>query len=348
MTSTSTATDTSVVFSLSELANIEEERVREEAAQRAALERDVARARHAAIAADRAAEESRLAADAERRQRLEREAAEQNARDLARERAAVEVARIEANAKSQLAADNAARAHDLRVLQMKADSGRSRLRYALGAVIGLVVLGGAATAWGVGNHVTELERQSQQVRDDRFALNNTHEAALASQLTTLDARQRVLHERATSKLVEASRLRSEAARGAIEAGGVDAPKLRAFSDALDLLAADVHRSERVSGLDRRFSDLRAWAGAKTATELVAAASATAAKAHDATADDATVTRYADAVDALASALANGKDVPRIPGVGPKKDPTTKTAATWTPCEPTDPFCGLDGKPLDTN
>ena len=80
-------TETSVTFSLAELAKIEEERVREQDAQRARTRDLAARQQREAEAQRRATEAGRIAAEAEARARRERGEAEAKARLEAREQA---------------------------------------------------------------------------------------------------------------------------------------------------------------------------------------------------------------------------------------------------------------------
>jgi membrane protein involved in colicin uptake len=118
--------ETSVAFSLAELAKLEQERVQQEDLQRARAREREAREQQEAAARRRSAEEARVAAAAEELSRARREEAEARARAEARVRVAGEVARIEAEAKARLDADNAERAHELAVLRTRTEGGRRR------------------------------------------------------------------------------------------------------------------------------------------------------------------------------------------------------------------------------
>lgn len=340
--------ETSVMFSLAELADIEQERLREEATERASRERDRMMARQAALEAERAAEVARVAAEQERRAAHERQKAEAKARSTARERAEVEVARIAAEAKVRLEAENANRAHELEVLRVKNDSGRATLRHALAGVIGLVVLAGSATGWAVNGHLTKIEQESQRLREDRWAVSQAYDEAMASQLASLDRRHAALGERATAKNAEKARLRAEAARSAIEAGGVDAPKLAAFAEALDALGGVVAANERLAAHDQRLLDLTSWATAtgKTKALDVAKRAAAAAKNGDGQAE----ARYVAALDGLSAALATeAGGTRRVSAAGTTTTTTTTTKKRGIPCTNRhDPMCGPDGMLLETH
>lgn len=343
-----TAPETSVMFSLAELADIEQERVREEARERASRERERIMARQAALEAERAAEAARIAAEQERRAAHERAKAEAKARSVARERAEAEVARIAAEAKARLEAENATRAHELEVLRVKSDSGRARLRHALAGVIGLVVLAGSAAGWAVDGHVTAIERDSQRLREDRWAVSQAYDGAMASQLASLDRRHAALRE-VNLKSAEKARLHAEAARSAIEAGGVDAPKLAAFGEAVDSLAAVVARSERLAAHDKRLSDLAAWATATGKTKALDAVNRAAVAAQSGTPE--TEARYVAALDGLSAALAaEAGGTRRVSGsLAGTTTTTTTTTKRGTPCTNRhDPMCGPDGMLLETH
>jgi colicin import membrane protein len=342
--------ETSVMFSLAELADIEQERVREEAQQRAAAERERELARQAELEAQREAEQARQAAEVERREQVERERAEARARQAAQERAAAEVARIEAEAKAKLAAENAARDHELKRLAIESQSGRTRLRRTLASVIAVVLLGGSAAAWTANGHVDALAASNQKLRNDRFALEQTHDQALSSSLTALDVRHAKLRKRAESDIAEQARIKAEAARSAIEAGGMTAAKLRAFGDALDVLELRADLAERVAAADRRYGDLSRWAHDKGVEKALAPARRAATTAHAAASNDAKATAYEKALDELAATLAGAKGNARVARgrvpSGSEGQDGSKTTTPGTACtNPHDPMCGLDGQML---
>jgi hypothetical protein len=332
--------DNSVTFSLAELAKIEEERVRSEDIQRArARERD-ARERHEAEARRRAEEAAQVAAEAEARARARREEAEEKARAEARERAAVEVARIAAEAKTRLDADNAARAHELAVIRVQNEGGRRRMQHALVAVIGLVLLGGSAAAYGVKSHVASLEADADRLREGQSALSREREDAKAAALATLDRRYASLRARQIPREAEEARATAEAARSAVDAKALDHSRLRAFGDALDVLEARLSGLEKLASLDRRHADLTAWAAERRRSDLAEGARAAAARAKSGGADESSLKAYESALDRLRDSLAR----PAAAGVGAGAlPPPDRSGPKCT--DPHDPLCGFDGKSL---
>jgi len=337
-TTTPSTSDTSVTFSLAELAKLERERVREEDAQRTRSRESVAREQKEAEARRHAAEVARLEAEAEARAKRVREEAEQQARLEARERAAADVARIEAQAKARLDADNAQRAHELAMLRVRTEGGRRRLQIALAAVIGVAAFGGGTAAYGVQRHVTALEQDSARLRDGQQALARERENAKATELSALDRRHASLRARPLVREAEDARATAEAARRAIDPKTLDHDRLRAFGDALDALQGRLETVEKIAELDRRHADLGAWAAERKRSEITAAARSAASRAKLMGTDDA-ARAYEGALDRLHDALAQsttptGRGLPPIAASGSDKK-----------CLAGDPGCGLDGKPL---
>lgn len=330
--------DTSVTFSLAELAKLEEARVREEHLQRAKAREKEAREQREEEARRRAAETTRAAAEAETRARREREQAETEARAEARARAEIEVARIEAEAKARLEADNAARAHELAVVCARAEGRRRSLAHALAAALGLVVCGGAAAAYGVARHVAGLQQEAQQLRDAHAALAEERESARAAELAALDRRHAALRARPLARDAEEARATAEAARNALDPRALDHSRLRAFGDALDALETRLDALEKVAALDRRHADLAAWAAERRRPEATAAAQVAAARARTPGADEGAIRAYESALAQLREALAR----PAAPGPRPQVGVGSRQPEC---ANPGDPMCGFDGRPL---
>ncbi len=290
-TNNPTTPETSVMFSLAELADIEEERVREEAAQRAAIAAERAVAERKRLEAERDAEQARIAGEITRREQKERERAEQKARDEARARAEMEIARIEAEGKARLLAENAQRQHELELMRVKQQGGSTRLRRALAAVVGVVVLGGAAAGWAVNGRFGKLEGESQRLRSDRWGQSQAFEEALNTTRTALSKRHDKLKERATGIVTEQARSRAEAARSAIEASGLTTPSLHAYAESLDVLASRVALEEQLAQADKRLADLTKWANTAKKRQLVAKVKPASRAAHRADTDEAAVKAF---------------------------------------------------------
>jgi len=329
--------ETSVTFSLAELAKIEEERVREQDTQRARSRELSAREQREAEARKRATETARIAAEAEARARRERGEAEEKARAEAREQASIEVARIGAMAKARLEVDSATRAHELTVLRLRAESGNRVLQRALAAVLGVVLCGGAAAAYQVKQHVAEVEQGAERLREGQSALAKERDHARATELAALDRRHAALRAQPHIREAEEARVTAEAARNTVDARSLDHDHLRAFGDALDALQTRLETLDRMAALDRRHADLTAWAAQRRRSEITAAARSAAARAKAMGNDEGALRVYEGALDQLRSALADA-----VVTGGPKPPP----GPTGLRCtDPNDPMCGLDGRPL---
>ena len=330
-------TETSVTFSLAELAKIEEERVREQDAQRARTRDLAARQQREAEAQRRATEAGRIAAEAEARARRERGEAEEKARLEAREQAAIEVARIEAMAKARLEIDSATRAHELSVLHLRAEGGRRGWQRGLAAALALVLCGGAVAAYQVKQHVAEVEQGAERLREGQSALAQERDHARATELAALDRRHAALRAAPRVRDAEEARVTAAAARGAFDARALDHDHLRAFGDALDALQARLEALDRVAALDRRHADLTAWAAQRRRSEITAAARSAAARARAMGNDEGAIRVYEGALDQLRDALAES-----TAASGPR---ATRVSAGPGCTDPHDPLCGLDGRPL---
>jgi colicin import membrane protein len=332
--------ETSVTFSLAELARIEEERVRNEDRDRARARERQAREKQEAEAQRRALEAARLAVEEEARARRAREEAEHRARIEARERAAIEVARIEAEAKARLDAQNAERAHELAVIRTRTEAGQRRTQRVLGAVLGIVLCSGAAGAFSASRQITGLTQDVEHLREGQQALAREREQAKATELSALDRRYAALGARAQIRAAEEARVTAEAARRAVDEKAPDRERLRAFGDALDALDARLDTLDRIAALDRRHADLVAWAGDQKHREI-AGAQAAEQRAKGAGAGESAVQAYETALDQLREALARG-----AVATGPRRRTQTETGNTgWSCTDPNDPMCGLNGRPL---
>jgi hypothetical protein len=335
-TMTRSNSETSVTFSLAELARIEQERVEEEDGLRARAREQEARARREAEASRRAIETAEIAAEAEARTRRAREEAAEKARIEARERVAADVARIEAESKARLEAANAERAHELTVLRARAEKGRGRVTIALAAALGLVLCGGAAAAYQGSQHVASLEQDTARLREEHLSLARERDSAKSTELAALDRRYAALRARPLAAGAEEARATAEAARNAIDPRSPDHGRLRAFAEALDGLDARIDALDRVATLDRRQADLAAWAADRRRSELTVAARGAAARAKSSGADEASIRLYEGALDQLRDALAQ-----TTTSSGAAAHPPIAGAVKQA-CAQGDPGCGLDG------
>ncbi len=344
--STADSTETSVMFSLAQLAELEDERLREERAAEAAARARAQAELQARRDAERAAEAARVAAEEERRAEQWRSEAEKQARAAAQERATLEVARIEAEAKVRLEAENAARAHELELLRVNTDRKHARTRQLLAGVVGLAVFAGAALGVLAQRRTNALEAEVQRVVGDRWAVTQTHEQTLSSLLAGQDRRHQALLARAEGEVTQKARARAEALRSALEAGGLDAPKLAAFGEGLDRLEEAAARGAHLEALDARLDDLQRWAVATGKRDLAGSAARAAAAARSG--EPKAMAHYGRALDELAAALgANGPVARTGPAPIASDPPTAPTGKRRTVCaNKSDPMCGPDGYLMD--
>jgi colicin import membrane protein len=335
-TMTRTSSDTSVTFSLAELASLEQERVREEDLQRARSREKEARNLRDAEAQRREAEAARIAAEAEARARREREEAAEKARIEARERVAAEVARIEVEAKARLEAANAARAHELVVLRARTEGGQRRVQAALALALGLVLCGGGVAAYQTSQQVAGLEQSAALRREEHVSLVRERDSARATELAALDRRYAALRARSSASSADEARRTAEAARSAVDVQALDHGRLRAFGEALDALEMRIEALEKVAALDRREADLAAWAAERRRTEITAAARSAAVRARAASADEGAIRAYEGALDQLRDTLAQA-----VVGAG-RAPAASQPGVVKAACAQGDPGCGLDG------
>jgi hypothetical protein len=326
--------ESSVTFSLAELARIEEERLRKEDALRAQAREREARERREAEQRRRAEEEARLAAETEARARRLRAEAEEKARNEARDKAAADVARIEAQARAKLEADNAQRAHELAILKVHAESGRRRLATALVAVIGLAIAGGGAAAVATTRHIAAIEQETERLREEQAALRRERDSAKSTELSSLDRRFAALLARPHASEAEDAKQAAEAARKAVDTKAPDHARMRAFGDALDALDARLDTLDKLAQLDRRHADLDAWAAAGKRTDGTAAVRAAATRAKAIGSDDA-LRAYEASLDHLRDTLAQAQG-----GRGGVRPATQENKGGE--CTPGDPGCSFDG------
>ncbi|MEO5725913.1 MAG: hypothetical protein ABI134_16160 [Byssovorax sp.] len=230
-TMTRTSSDTSVTFSLAELASLEQERVREEDLERSRAREKEARALRDAETQRREAEAARLAAESEARARREREEAAEKVRLEARERVAADVARIEVEARARLEADNAVRAHELSMLRARTETGQRRLLTALAVALGLVLSGGGVAAYQVSQHVAGLEKSAALRREERVSLERERDSARAAELAAVDRYHAELRARALASSAAEARATADAARSAVDGKASDLGRVRAVGAA---------------------------------------------------------------------------------------------------------------------
>jgi hypothetical protein len=248
---TSARFESSVMTSLSELARIERERVREEEATLARNREELACATQARADAMRREEEAERAAESERARERARADIETRVRAEAREQAAAYVARTARAANVQLEADNAARAHELMILRMRADASAPRAVWLLVAILALVCAGAATTAFEVAGYVRGLEHESSRLRDEAASAARDHDLGDLAMLGALDRRHAALRAWRTTPDVSEAAAAAATARAAIEGKASRDAALEGFALALDRLEAADLASERAEAAHQR-------------------------------------------------------------------------------------------------
>jgi len=199
----------SVMFSLRELARMEEERVREEAAERE-------RERQARQQAERGALE-RIRREAEARHRAQAEAEreqvlrlrEEQVRIEALQRAAMEEARRASDAKARADERERERQHELNVERASAAARGMRLRSGtLGAVLGVLVGASGAMAAGLGV-VTSREQAHRERAETEIASREDAIRELRSGADATQGRLRSLEESLATLRGDNQRLQEE-------------------------------------------------------------------------------------------------------------------------------------------
>lgn len=163
--------ESSVLFSLKELMNLEEDRIRSEEAERAAATAAAERARLDAEHAARAAEEARIRAEEERRRMEEQRSREETARLEAIRIAEVEKARVEAEQRARLEAMAQQQQHERSLAAIKEDDHKKKLRNwliigGIGAVVVLGVVGGLGyRSYTEGKEAERMAIEQKRVAD---------------------------------------------------------------------------------------------------------------------------------------------------------------------------------------
>jgi colicin import membrane protein len=152
--------ESSVLFSLKELMGLEEDRIREEEAEKEAAARAANEARLAAERAARDAEEARIRAEEEERQKEESRRKEEAARLEAIRVAEIERARVEADHHAHLASVAAQQQHEAAMAALSQDRHKKRLQIMVGVIGGVLLIGGVAATVLVQQNKAESERRS--------------------------------------------------------------------------------------------------------------------------------------------------------------------------------------------
>ena len=187
--------ESSVLFSLKELMNLEEDRIKTEEGDRVKAQEEAERARLDAERRAREAEEARIRGEEERRRQEEQRTREEQARLDAIRHAEVEKARAESEQRARMEEIARQQEHERQLTALKEDQGKKRLRnllFGLAAVVVLAVGAGGYIFWDT--HQKQIvkdalvEADKQKLRDEadaakkKLAANEAQQKELESQL----------------------------------------------------------------------------------------------------------------------------------------------------------------------
>jgi len=167
--------ESSVLFSLKELMNLEEDRIKQEETERERQEQAVVNARLEAERKAREEEEARMAAAEETRRQSEQRSREEQARVEAIRHAELEKARLDAENAARLEQLRAHQAHEQNLTALKQDKGKKNLLYiAVGAGVLLLValVGGGIAIKGQMDKAAALQAQLGQLSQDEADIKN--------------------------------------------------------------------------------------------------------------------------------------------------------------------------------
>ena len=221
--------ESSVLFSLKELMNLEEDRIREEESQKEAQAKAQLEAKHAAESLARETEEARLRAEEEARRNDEARRKEDAARIEAIRHGEIEKARSEAEHRARLQTMTAQQAHEQTLAALTQDKGKKRLQIIVGITVGVLLVGGVAGILTFKDYqeehqkrtnILEAQRRDTEERMRRlqseFEMANRKEQELQASLA--NAKDEATRAKLQSEL-DAQRNTKAAAGKALRGGG---------------------------------------------------------------------------------------------------------------------------------
>jgi colicin import membrane protein len=211
--------ESSVLFSLKELMNLEEDRIKTEETSKAEQARQAEQARLDAERAARDAEEARIQAENEKRRLDEARQREETARLDAIRQAEVEKARVEAERQAQLAAMAAQQQHERQLEAVRNDEGKKKLRNVLIGVAVVVPL----IAGGVGYMVYTSNQEKQQ----QIAAQKLEAERLAEERAKLEAKLKESDSRVSGLQGQLENEKDEAKRRELQKQLADAEREKA-------------------------------------------------------------------------------------------------------------------------
>ena len=203
--------ESSVLFSLKELMNLEEDRIRSEEAEKAAQAAAAEKARVDAERSARDAEEQRIRSEEARRRADEQRTREESARVEAIRIGEIEKARLEAEQRARLEAMAAQQQHERSLAAIKGDESKNKMRKILiGLAIAVPILGGGGIFLAVKNHQENQARAAAQ--ESERARLEAERQKLESQMKEQSAKVDALLSQLASAKDDATRSNDERQR----------------------------------------------------------------------------------------------------------------------------------------
>jgi colicin import membrane protein len=200
--------ESSVLFSLKELMNLEEDRIREEEAEKARRARAELDAREAKDRAARDAEERRLREEEERRRGEDLRKREEQTRLEAIRQGEVEKARAEAEHRARMDAMAAQQAHEAKLATINQDEHKKRLQMTVGVIAFVFV----AALIGGGVY---FKKHNDQVNRER-AENERARAELEARATAAENQVKQSQEKESELKSALNNAKDEADRARIQ------------------------------------------------------------------------------------------------------------------------------------
>lgn len=177
--------ESSVLFSLKELMNLEEDRIKQEETERQKQEQAVIQARLDAERKAREEEEARIAAAEEARRQQEQRQREESTRLDAIRHGEVEKARLDAENAARLEQLRAQQAHDLNLTAIKQDKSKKNLTYIAAGVGFLLVL-----AIGIGSYAVKVQSDKAEALQAQLGELSSEREALRQKMETASGEER--------------------------------------------------------------------------------------------------------------------------------------------------------------
>jgi colicin import membrane protein len=205
--------ESSVLFSLKELMNIEEDRIKKETSDLEAKARAEREAKEAAALAARESEERRIREEEERRRAEEMRRREESARLEAIQHGELEKARLDAEQRARMEAMAAQQRHEQQLATIQHQSGSKKLKVIVGVIGTVLVLGGIGATIAIKANKEEADRklavaaaekarveeEARQLREDM----SKAEAKMSDLMAQLNSAQNDAEREALKRKIEA-------------------------------------------------------------------------------------------------------------------------------------------------